>query len=132
MKQIAKNDQYELSVDVSKNRAYLTINGYWRNVEQVSGYISDWRRAVNYLSDGFTLLTDASTMKTHPQDVKELHKAAQELIINAGVRQVAEVLSDVIATAQLNAVSNDSKMPKKGFSSREEANAFLDSVSAEG
>lgn len=127
---IATNDQYDLRVDPDKNRAYLTIKGYWRNVDQVSGYLTHWKEALTKLNSNFTLLTDASQMKTHPADVKNLHNEAQKFIIKAGVKQVAEVQSNVIAHAQLDAVSSQSKMPKKNFSSREEAEAFLDSISS--
>jgi hypothetical protein len=125
---IAKNSKYELSVNPEKNRAYLTIFGFWRNKEEVSDYISDWKKALTHLKRGFTLLTDASEMKIHPQDVKNLHQEAQELITKAGVKQVAEVLKDAFSTAQLNKVAADSTMPKKNFASREEAENFLDTI----
>ncbi len=43
---IAQTPQYKLSVSKAKNRAYLTIIGFWRNPEEVSEYIADWKKAV--------------------------------------------------------------------------------------
>lgn len=123
---ISDNDKYVLQVDTKKNRVYLRIIGYWRNVEAVSGYLSDWKKAINLTSRGFTLLTDASEMKTHPSDVKDLHLEAQAMIIKAGILKVAEVLKDDIAEMQLNAVAKQTRFPKKNFYIREEAEQWLD------
>lgn len=81
------------------------------------------------MSRGFTLLTDAQKMKVHPKEVKEIHAEAQNLIINKGVSQVAEVLEgDIFAEAQLNMVSKNTNIPKKEFKSKEEAEDFLNSL----
>lgn len=125
---IASNKNYDLRIDQNKNRAYLTINGFWRNIEEVPNYLDDWKKTLLYLKKGFTLLTDASNMKSHPADVKELHLEAQKLITKAGVAQVAEVLDDIFAIAQLNVVSQKSTMPRKAFKTKQEAENFLDEV----
>lgn len=128
MQSIAQNPQYELSVDKRKNRAYLKINGFWRNPEQVPDYINDWNKAVKELTNGFTLLTDATNMKIHPSTVRELHGKAQALIIKNGVKKVAELQADKIAEFQLDGVSKNTGMPKKNFNSRDEAEKWLDEV----
>ena len=76
------------------------------------------------------MLTDARTMKAHPSEVKTLHNEAQTLIIEAGIRQVAEVLEDIFSEAQLDMVSRTTTMPKKNFKTKEEAEAFLDSLTS--
>lgn len=63
---IAQNPQYEISVVIPKNRAYLKIIGFWRNPEQVSSYLDDWEKAIAILRPGFTLLADVREMKIHP------------------------------------------------------------------
>lgn len=126
MQSIAQNPQYELSIDKRKNRAYLKINGFWRNPEQVPDYINDWNKAVKELTKGFTLLTDATNMKIHPGSVRELHGKAQALIIKYGVKKVAELQADKIAEFQLDGVSKNTGMPKKNFNSKDEAEKWLD------
>lgn len=123
---IAQTPQYELSVSKAKNRAYLTIIGFWRNPEEVSDYISDWKKAVAALSPGFTLLTDVREMKIHPGSVRTVHEEAQRLIVKAGVRKVAEIQADKVAEMQLNGVAKETNMPKQNFNDPAKAEQWLD------
>jgi predicted nuclease of restriction endonuclease-like RecB superfamily len=117
---------YRISVAPEKNRAYLKILGFWRNTSVVPDYLNDWTKAMSMLKQGFTLLTDASEMKTHPQDVRKLHEQAQAIILKAGVSKVAEVLKDDVAEMQLDAVAKTTQFPKKNFKTAEEAEKWLD------
>ena len=117
---------YKISVSPEKNRAYLKILGFWRSAEAVPDYLKDWAKAASMLKKGFTLLTDASEMKTHPQDVRKLHEQAQAMILKAGVAKVAEVLKDDVAEMQLDAVAKTTQFPKKNFRTAEEAEKWLD------
>jgi hypothetical protein len=123
---ISDNKHYKIMVSPEKNRAYLTIHGFWRNKEAVPDYLQDWSKAVASLKAGFTLLTDASEMKTHPKDVQKLHEEAQALVLKAGVVKVAEILKDNITELQLNAVAKATQFPKKNFRTVEEAEEWLD------
>lgn len=117
---------YKISIAPEKNRAYLKILGFWRNTEAVPDYLKDWNKAVSLLSKGFTLLTDASEMKTHPQDVRKLHEQAQAILLKGGVSKVAEVLKDDVAEMQLDAVAKTTQFPKKNFRTAEDAEKWLD------
>ncbi|WMN12162.1 hypothetical protein QYS49_32650 [Marivirga salinae] len=123
---IAENKQYSLKVDITKNRAFLKINGFWRNKEDIPGYLQDWDEAIKKLSKGFTLLTDATEMTIHPGDVRDVHSKAQEKIIKAEVKKVAELHSKNVSIMQLDGVSRNSGMPKKNFNDKEEALKWLD------
>ena len=123
---INDNKYYRISVAPEKNRAYLKILGFWRNAEVVPDYLKDWTKATSLLKKGFTLLTDASEMKTHPQDVRKLHEQAQAIILKAGVSKVAEVLKDDVAEMQLDAVAKTTQFPKKNFRTAEHAEKWLD------
>lgn len=118
--------QYTISILPEKNRAYLKIVGFWRSPEVVPDYLKDWTKATSLLTKGFTLLTDASEMKTHPQELRKLHEQAQAIILRAGVSKVAEILKDEVAEMQLNAVAKSTQFPKKNFRSAEEAEKWLD------
>lgn len=65
-------------------------------------------------------------MKIHPGAVRELHGQAQALINSSGVKKVAEIQADKISELQLNGVSKETRLPKKNFSSREEAEKWFD------
>lgn len=124
---ISDNKYYIISVSPEKNRAYLKIIGFWRNPEAVPDYLKHWTAAVSKLKRGFTLLTDASEMKTHPKEVVKLHEQAQTILLKAGVVKVAEILrEDDLAEMQLNAVAKTTKFPKQNFKSIEEAEVWLD------
>jgi hypothetical protein len=123
---ISDNKHYRLAISPEKNRAYLTIFGFWRNKEAVPNYLKDWQRTVSSLKRGFTLLTDASQMKTHPRDVQKLHEEAQAIVLKGGVVKVAEILKDDITELQLNAVAKATQFPKKNFKTIEEAEKWLD------
>ncbi|GAB3328617.1 hypothetical protein GCM10027429_03770 [Marivirga atlantica] len=125
MQTIANNSQYELSADPIRNRAFLTIKGFWR-AEEVQDYLSDWEKTLNKLKPGFTLLTDAREMAIHPAEVRDLHKKAQEKIRQAGVKKVAELQKEKVSQMQLDGVSRESAMPKKNFNEQEEALKWLD------
>lgn len=117
---------YKIEISKEKNRAYLKIIGFWRNPEAVPDYIADWSKAISSLTKGFTLLTDASEMKTHPQEVRKLHEQAQAILLKGGVRKVAEILKDDVAEMQLDAVAKTTQFPKKNFREREAAEKWLD------
>jgi hypothetical protein len=123
---IATNRQYSLEVDITKNRAFLKITGFWRNKEDIPGYLEDWNEAIRDLNEGFTLLTDATEMVIHPGDVRDVHSKAQALIIGGGVKKVAELHDKSAAELQLDGVSNQSGMPKKNFTNKEDAIKWLD------
>jgi len=123
---INETKQYSISILPEKNRAYLKIIGFWRNPEAVPDYLKDWTKATSLLTKGFTLLTDASEMKTHPQELRKLHEQAQAILLKAGVSKVAEVLKDDVAEMQLDAVAKTTQFPKKNFRSSEDAERWLD------
>lgn len=123
---IADNKHYSIFVSPALNRAYLKIVGYWRNEAAVPTYLEDWKKALAKLQDGFTLLTDASEMKTHPTDVKLLHEQAQLLVKKKNVSKVAEIIKDDVAGMQLDALAKTTQFPKQNFNSYEAAEKWLD------
>jgi len=123
---IAETKHYTLHVSPEKNRAYLKIFGFWRNVESVPNYLDDWKKALSKVKKGFTLLTDASEMKTHPSDVRKLHEQAQALVLGMDVKKVAEIIKDDVTEMQLDAVAKTTKFPKRNFKSVTDAEKWLD------
>lgn len=124
---INTNKFYTIAVNTEKNRAYLKIIGFWRSPEVVPTYLKDWTEAVSLLTKGFTLLTDASEMKTHPAELRKLHEQAQAILLKNGVLKVAEIVKDDVAEMQLDAVAKTTQFPKKNFKTADAAEAWLDS-----
>lgn len=125
---IRENKYYRIEVSKEKNRAYLKIFGFWKSPDIVPDYLADWAKAASVLVKGFTLLTDASEMKTHPVDVRKLHEQAQAILMKAGVSKVAEIMKDDVAEMQLDAVAKATKFPKQNFRSVPDAEKWLDQL----
>ncbi|MBN2532289.1 MAG: hypothetical protein JXB88_05330 [Spirochaetales bacterium] len=126
MIEIANNDFYSMKVDESKNRFYLTIEGFWETGDQVPEYLDDLKKAVKHLSNGFTILSDLIQMKTPTQEIGALHVKAQKYLIDSGLSKTAEVHPlSMIAKMTVDRFSEESGMKKGMFSSKEEAEKWL-------
>jgi hypothetical protein len=123
---IRENKFYRIDVSKERNRAYLKIFGFWKSAEVVPDYLADWNKATAALVKGFTLLTDASEMKTHPAEVRKLHEQAQAILMKAGVSKVAEIIKDDVAEMQLDAIGKATKFPKQNFRTVPDAEKWLD------
>jgi predicted nuclease of restriction endonuclease-like RecB superfamily len=123
---VRENKFYRIEVSKEKNRAYLKIVGFWKNPEVVPDYLADWTKAVAALTKGFTLLTDASEMKTHPAEVRTLHVQAQAILMKAGESKVAEIIQNDVAEMQLDSIGKATKFPKQNFRTVPDAEKWLD------
>jgi hypothetical protein len=128
MKRIAKTAYYSIDIDKTKNRIYLTIGGFWKNVTVVPNYFDDIKKAAQEVSPGFTILTDVSQMATPPSDVGSLHEKAQQVLIEAGLKKTAEIIPREKAIEQmvLKKWSVKSGMVKGTFHDKFAAETWLD------
>lgn len=127
MKTIAKTEYYIIATDAKKNRLYLTIKGFWKNRSVVPNYVSDLQKATTELSNGYTVITDITEIKTPPPEIVQLHTEAQRVALSAGLKKTAEVVGqDIIAQMTLKRSAQDSGMTRNVFGSKEEAERWLD------
>jgi len=125
--QIAKTDYYTIEVDKGKNRAYLGIYGFCKSVDNIPDFLSDIKKTTSQLSNGFTLLTDVTQMKTHPKEVSALHVDSQRVWVDGGLSKTSEVLPpSSVDRMALNRRAKTSGMEVQGFENTEEAEAWLD------
>jgi hypothetical protein len=124
---IAETDKYLIEIDKSKNRIYLTIKGFWKDVKDVPNYYSDWQRAMEEVTPGFTILMDAREMKTPTPEVAKLRVHAQKMVVDAGVRKMAELVP-AGKTEQITLIryAKESGMKTKSFENRDDSEAWLD------
>lgn len=128
---VAENACYDLLYDLPKNRIYFTIRGFWKNKEAVPNFLEDWRKIISLTMPGFTVLADLSAMLTQPQDLNKLHLEAQQLMVQAGVLQMAQIMPhDKIATLQVDQVYSKSEIPVCKFTSVQDAEAELNKASS--
>ncbi|SDZ17339.1 hypothetical protein SAMN05444365_106150 [Micromonospora pattaloongensis] len=130
MQQLVSNDRYAIAVDTAKNRLYLTVKGYWLSPQDAPRYVEDLTTAAKRLRPQFAVLTDATTMRPHHEDVMPLHIAAQQALMAAGMSRVAEILPRAATRLQTRRLSNQSGMFKAEFDTHEEAEAWLDAQTA--
>ena len=77
----------------------------------------------------FTLLTDAREAKIYPPSVMAIHNEAQQVVVDAGLLQVAEVLPESkFLEFQSDVLVENSHMPCSKFNNFELAEKWLDDV----
>jgi len=132
MKPIARNPYYEISVDAQKNRVYLKVMGFWRNATVVPEYVAHWEEALRQVKRNFTICADIRKMQPYCHEVQNLHEKVQAMIVKSGLLQTAEVLPrNMVMEVQCDRICRNSMMPRKKFSTAEEAEKWLDHLSKE-
>ncbi|MCC9165354.1 hypothetical protein [Pontibacter harenae] len=130
--QVAQNLCYKLLYNPSKNRVYFTIIGYWKNKDAVPEFLQHWKTALRLVKPNFTILTDMSSMITHPQELNDLHAQAHKLVMQAGVARTAHVIpADKIANLQAKAIADHTGFVVGNFATLKEADEWLNKVSVE-
>ena len=128
MKEIASNDFYNINLDSERNRVYLKIKGFWKDPSQVPEYMDDWKRVLEHVQTGFTVVSDVTEMKPPSTSVIPLHENAQRMLVEAGLDRTAEIVGDaVLLEIQLKQYADRSSMKRAEFGNKEEAEAWLDS-----
>jgi len=126
---IARNRYYEIALHPAKNRVYLTITGFWNDPAAVPFYRADWQKALARVQPGFTVLADATRMKTHPAPVQALHESIQGLLQREGLRFSAKVVAhDDMADLQCDAMLRRTGLEVTKFASLAEAEKWLDAM----
>lgn len=123
------NDWYDLAYNPGKNRLYFTIKGFWPSTAVVPDFLDHWKQCLAASKENLTAMIDTSTMITHPADVNELHREAQQLMIAAGLRKRAEIVAastmTKIFTKELCKKTGIKEFSKR-FPDKQEAEKWLD------
>ncbi|MFH1113790.1 MAG: hypothetical protein V1792_07700 [Pseudomonadota bacterium] len=127
MKTVAANDFYELAVDVSKNRMYMTLKGQWIKESDVSNWLDDLTSATGLMSPGWGCLVDS---RNHGGMLLSDHFAAgQKMALDHKIGKVARVYTrESFAKLQIEEVGAGTGFNKyaRVFATVEEAEAWLD------
>ena len=128
MKEIAKNDYYELKISEAKNRIYWTMKGFWRSMAVVPDFDKDWDTTQNMAKPGWTLLGDLSELKPMPDDVRLAQDERQKKAIGGGCIKVSCIVDSVLTKMSLNKSLKGSGMDKmlQYFDSPIEAEQWLE------
>ncbi len=127
MIQISKTDFYSINIDPGKNRAYLTFTGFCKSPGDMPNFLADITKAAQGLKKGYTLLTDATLMKTPSEEVSGLHEKSQKIWVEKGLAKTAEIVPEsAVLKIALKRYANSTGMQKKEFTNRQEAEKWLD------
>lgn len=129
MQTLANTPHYTLAFDSSKNRIYWTPKGFWDDSVKKSELLDNWKKILQLVSKGFTILAEATQVKTLRPEWAETFKEIQSLMVKAGLTASAEVLpSNAVTQIQADRVSRQSGMRKKNFTSPMDAEKWLDNL----
>jgi hypothetical protein len=125
MRTIASNDHYVIQVDESRNRLFFVMKGSWIDTKVVPNWEEDVKKALTFLSPGFTELIDWTDVGSIL--LTDYIATAQELAMKAGVRKAARVYSaERFLKVQMDGLSQKTGFPVKSFLDKKEAEAWLD------
>ena len=125
---ISDNEFYQVKVDTTKNRMYLTLKGVWRAPKETPNYVADVIKGARMLSGKFTLLSNFSMLLPFQPTVwEEVHYPALQALFQNGVGRAAQILPrNEDTTALLEEKAKVSGIELMAFGDEEIAERFLD------
>ena len=127
MSLVAYRPEYRIRVDEGRNQLVYERLEELTLATTLPHYISDFERALTYLRVGFTMLSDLRRTLGPNVQLIPVFLRKHELLLEAGIGIVAEVHPTAPTMRQISRVLREqSKLPVKLFTSRTEAEAFLE------
>ncbi len=130
--QIAKHQNYEIHVDVEKNRIYVIYTGKWLGRDKIKDFFPDWKKAESYMKTNFTIFADVRLMGSMSKDVERLHQEIQVYLVEKGLLATAQLASsDDLADYQIHRSTQRSNLHIVKFTTSEEAEIYLDEAASQ-
>ena len=124
---IALRAEYQISVDPARNRVFYQNFAPMRSARALPHYLPDWQATLARVRPGFDVLGDMQVVNEGRSALLATFQAAEQLIVAAGVRLMAEVHVPGRPTRRhSDEVTTDRAMPVRHFLSVWEALQFLD------
>ncbi|MBI9060987.1 MAG: hypothetical protein JEZ14_03325 [Marinilabiliaceae bacterium] len=125
--QITTNQFYDLAVDVTKNRLYITSKGFWNKGEIIEAFRKCQAEALKHVKANFTVVADMREFKILPQDLVSMQEETQKDLAKAGMYRVACIVpASAVANFQLRDVAKGTEMPEQRFAVMSEGEDWLD------
>jgi hypothetical protein len=117
---------YKFKIDLSKNRLYITMAGFF-NFEEMKKWAEETVSTAKKLQRGFDVITDISQFKpTTPEGTKEIERV-QSFFKISGVRRGVQVVGEnVLAGLQFKRMSVLSGYDPTNVDTLAEAEKLLD------
>jgi hypothetical protein len=119
---------YEVTADQHENKIKIVFSGDIKNVEKMSSYVENVKKAVKEVSKGFALLVDIKPESTSPGfQMSRWLKESQVILNHAGVAKTAVVQDPklILQKMTLLTVTKLSGINLKVFSVLEQAEMWL-------
>lgn len=127
MREIANTEFYTLSVDENKKRVYNTVSGSWGDLPEMSQFTEDWEKVMKLISDGYTMLTDASEFHLFSTRWAVTTLEIRKRLIQAGIKKIAQILPrSTLLKLQFGSLSMHTGVATRMFSNWTDAEAWLD------
>ena len=127
--QYVKNEYYDIYIDRQKNRSYITLRGYWKNIDLVPDLEKDFLSVPGKLQPGYTSLIDLREFKTPGPDVMSTFIAIENENAKVNERsKAARIVTQPLEKLAADRIGKDSGIKDKTafFNSLEAAEVWLD------
>ncbi len=128
MKKLEEKDQYEILVDESKKRIYLSFVGEFKKPADIPAYNDHVKEAVVTVGSGYTLLVDITSNTKAPSfAITKVLKDSQKTFMDGGVFKTAVVISPKLFLQRmtLDVVTKLTGMNLQTFKDRNVAETWL-------
>jgi len=125
--EIVKTNFIEVSYDDEKNRATISVSGFWMEECLGNQYLEALKKLVQIVKPHFTLITDARELKTIRKSVRNNQLEEHELLVKAEISASTTVLPvHEFARYQYLQMLQDDDITCHKFDTLEEAEKWLD------
>lgn len=125
---VAYRPEYHVRIDEARNRMVYERFEELTIAAELPFYLSDLQRALALLRPGFTVLADLRRTLGPNLHLLPLFMESHTMMMQAGIGMMAEVHPASHTMYQISQVVRaQTHVPVRQFTSREEAEAFLDS-----
>ena len=129
---VAYRPEYHVRIDEARNRLVYERFEELTLAADLPYYLSDLQRALAQLRPGFTVLADLRRTLGPNLRLLPIFLSSHTLMVEAGIGMMAEVHPASHTMYQISRVVREqTHLPARQFTSREEAEAFLDSFQIE-
>lgn len=126
---IAFRPEYQISVDLAKNRIFYQNFGPMQNATRLPDYLPDWTAAMAEVRPGFCILSDMQIVNQAEKQLLTNFQAVEQLLVQHQVRIVAEVHVPGLPTRRYaDEVTTAQAMPVRHFLTIWEGSQFLDDL----
>ena len=123
---VALRSEYQISVDVAKNRVFYQNFEPMQSAMFLTHYMDDWAAALAEVRPGFSILADLQVVNQANPDLLATFRAVERLLAQHGAGVIAEVHVPGLPTRRHSDEVSTGPVPVRQFLTLWEAAHFLD------